>query len=326
MSVIDVRGLTKTYRTKVRDPGRGAVSNFFSPLSKEIHAVKGISFSVEKGETVALIGPNGAGKSTTLKMLTGILHPTAGQARVLDLSPQENRIALVRRIGAVFGQRSQLSYNLPLTETFTLYTKIYQLNLQKAKQTIAKLIETFALSEFLDQPVRRLSLGQRMRAEVAASLIHEPEVVFLDEPSIGLDVLAKRALRENLLDVNKNFGTTIILTSHDAGDVESICARTIMINHGVIVFDGKTEDLRREHLQKKRIRVVHDGERVVLPETPGVTVMTNQDGVLVFELDQSKTPVRAVIAKLLDTYSIDDISIEDPPLEEVIGELYASHE
>lgn len=308
MADIEVTNLTKTYTVKVVDPSRGKVSNFFKPLYKQVHAVQGINFSVEKGETVALIGPNGAGKSTTLKMLTGILHPTSGSARVLGLSPQDDRIALVRKIGAVFGQRSQLSYNLPLTDTFDLYTKVYRLDPARAAQTIARLVRAFALDEFLDRPVRKLSLGQRMRAEVAASLIHEPEIIFLDEPSIGLDVLAKRALRENLISVNKEFGTTIILTSHDAGDVEAVCARTVVVNHGSIIFDGATDDLKRQYLKKKVVTIVHShgSERLVI--------------------DTSVTPVAEVLRDKLASLEVEDISVEDPPLEEVIGAMYMKHD
>jgi ABC-2 type transport system ATP-binding protein len=259
-------------------------------------------------------------------MLTGILHPTAGSATVLGLSPQENRIALVKKIGAVFGQRSQLSYNLPLTDTFELYTKVYDIPTKRATATIDRLIHTFGLQEFLDQPVRKLSLGQRMRAEVAASLIHEPEIIFLDEPSIGLDVLAKRALRENLTAVNKEFNTTIVLTSHDAGDIESVCERTIVVNHGSIVFDGTTSDLKREYLQKKRIRIVYNGTTDKAPTLAGAVCMHHGNGVAVFELDQSTTPVKEALRTLLAHYDVADIAIEDPPLEEVIGALYTAHE
>lgn len=323
MSVIEVKDLTKTYSVKVADPARSTISNFFSAKYKSIHAVAGITFSVEKGETLALIGPNGAGKSTTLKMLTGILHPTSGRVSVLGLSPQANRIALVKRIGAVFGQRSQLSYNLPLTDTFTLYTKVYGLERVRARSTIDRLIHTFSLQDFLDQPVRRLSLGQRMRAEVAASLIHEPEIIFLDEPSIGLDVLAKRALRENLTAANHEFGTTIVLTSHDAGDIESVCARTLVVNHGSIIFDGATDELKRRHLRLKRVRIVHDADKSGLSFPEGVTVLGDSGGVLNLDVNTDILPVSKVLTSVLDL-SVDDISIEDPPLEEVIGRLYAS--
>lgn len=303
--MIEVKELSKQYQVKTRDPARGAISNFFSPVVKHIVAVDAVSFSVERGETVAFIGPNGAGKSTTIKMLTGILHPTSGTASVLGLSPQENRIEMVKRIGAVFGQRSQLAYNLPLTDTFALLARVYEIPPIKARAQAARLIEVFDLAAFVDHPVRQLSLGQRMRAEVAASLLHEPEIVFLDEPSIGLDVVAKRALRENLVQANKEYGTTIFLTSHDAGDVESVCARTIVVNHGSLVFDGATNDLKRQYLKRKVVTIVHAGgtERV--------------------EIDTEKTAIADVLSKVLREYAVEDIAVEGPPLEEVIREIYS---
>lgn len=304
MFAIEVKDLRKEYTFKARNPNKGWVGNFFAPDTKTVVAVNDVSFTINPGETVAFIGPNGAGKSTTIKMLTGILHPTSGSVRVLGLSPQDDRIALVSRIGAVFGQRSQLLFNLPITDTFDLVAKVYEIDKIAAKKQKDTLIELFDLSKFLDQPVRKLSLGQRMRAEVATSLLHMPEILFLDEPSIGLDVVAKLSLRQNLTRTNQELGTTIFLTSHDAGDIESVCARTIVVNTGSIVYDGATADLKRQYLKRKVVTVHHAGgtERV--------------------EVDTTETPIADVLTKMLKEFDVDDIAVEDPPLEEVISDIY----
>lgn len=305
MSAIKVAELEKTYTFPVPNPARSWVGNFFTPDKKTVSAVRQISFSVSEGETVAFIGPNGAGKSTTIKMLVGILHPTHGDVHVLGLSPQTERIQLARRIGAVFGQRSQLAYNLPLTDTLDLLRHVYDIPVSDYIRERESLVSLFSLGEFLDQPVRKLSLGQRMRAEIAASLIHRPEIIFLDEPSIGLDVVAKRALRNALKEVNRERGTTIFLTSHDAGDIEHVCERTIVINHGALVFDGKTAELKRTYLKKKVVTIHHSG------------------GTEHIEVDAAESSIAAVLKDKLATLDIEDITVEDPPLEEVIGEMYA---
>ncbi|MEK7531016.1 MAG: ATP-binding cassette domain-containing protein, partial [Patescibacteria group bacterium] len=322
MPAIAVELLKKEFTFSVRSPQKGLLGNFFTPDIKSVTAVDSISFSINKGETVAFIGPNGAGKSTTIKMLTGILHPTAGEIAVLGLSPQRERKQLALKIGSVFGQRSQLVFNLPLTDSFDLLAAVYQVPRDVYAKQSTKLIEAFQLAEFLDQPVRKLSLGQRMRAEVAASFIHNPEIVFLDEPTIGLDVVAKRSLRETLKDINGEFGTTIFLTSHDAGDIESVCKRTIVVNHGSIAYDGTTDDLSKKYLKKKVIRIIHDGESVPLENIPkDARVEKNMDGELLIEIDTESLNIARVLSGLMAGVTISDISIEDPPLEEVIGEL-----
>jgi len=246
LHVIEVEGLTKVFSFAIKNPRYGAWRNFFHPDKKTITAVDNLSLSVAQGETLAFIGPNGAGKSTCIKMLTGILYPTQGKVSVLGLDPQAQRRQLSYRIGTVFGQRSQLMFNLPVRDSLELFGTIYELSAVDIRTRIKDLSEHFALDEFLDQPVRKLSLGQRMRAEVAVSLIHHPDIIFLDEPTIGLDIVAKHALREVLGELNTKQGTTIFLTSHDAGDIEALCARTVIINHGKIVLDIPTEKLQRQ--------------------------------------------------------------------------------
>ena len=210
-------------------------------------AVNGLSFTINQGESVAFIGPNGAGKSTTIKMLTGILHPTSGEIKVLGFSPQNNRRKVVGQIGTVFGQRSQLLPNLPAIDTFRLFGYMYGLSKDHTKKRIEELREELNLNDFIEQPIRTLSLGQRMRVEIACALIHNPKILFLDEPSIGLDILAKQSLRETLLKLREDHNVTIFLTSHDVGDIDAICERTIIVNHGTIVVDKPTSELRDLH-------------------------------------------------------------------------------
>ncbi len=323
MSVIKTVNLRKEFTFSVRNPNKGWLGNFFTLDTKNDTAVDSIVLSIDACETVAFIGPNGAGKSTTIKMLTGILHPTAGTIDVLGFNPQKDRKSLALQIGTVFGQRSQLVFNLPLTDSFDLLAAVYSVPRDVYRLQTAKLIEAFGLEEFLDQPVRKLSLGQRMRAEVAASLIHNPRVVFLDVPTIGLDVVAKRALRETLKSINKELGTTIFLTSHDAGDIESVCERTIVVNHGAVVFDGTTRDLSKKYLKKKVIRLIHDGD--VVPESnipSNARVSNNAEGELEIEVDTEALDISRVLSVLMAGINVVDIAIEDPPLEEVIRELY----
>lgn len=218
-------------------------------------AVDNISLFIAQGEAVALIGPNGAGKSTTIKMLTGILYPTSGEISVLGLSPQKNRKEVVRQIGAVFGQRSALLPNLPLSDTLNLFGVMYGMSKSEIKERIEYLETQLDMKSFHDQPIRTLSLGQRMRVEIACALVHNPKILFLDEPSIGLDIIAKQALREMLLYLRKEHNMTIFLTSHDVGDIEAICDRTIIVNHGKIVVDEPTSELHKLIDQEKHVEV-----------------------------------------------------------------------
>jgi len=322
--VVEIENLTKIFTFSVKNPDKGFLANLFSPQTKSIIAVDDISFSIEEGETLAFIGPNGAGKSTTIKILTGILYPTSGHVRVLGLNPQKNRKQLALNIGTVFGQRSQLLFNLPLTESFELFSKVYELDRETYKVQRDKLIELFDLNEFITQPVRKLSLGQRMRAEVAVALLHQPPIIFLDEPTIGLDVVAKRKLRENLKAINQEFKTTIFLTSHDAGDIESICDRTIVVNHGKIIFDGSTSNLRREYLDKKVIRIDlgDDNDEALDLKRDGIKAQRNNKHEAIFEVDTKQTSIDDVLKDVISGKSIEDITIEDPPLEEIIGRIY----
>ena len=312
-AVVEIDNLRKTF---VLRSGWGRAR-----VRREVPAVDGVSLSVPAGQAVAFIGPNGAGKSTTIKMLTGILHPTSGGARVLGLTPWQERRRLVHQIGAVFGQRSQLWYHLPPRDTFDLLARIYNVDRAQYARRRDTLIERFGLASFLDIPVRKLSLGQRMRAEVAASLLHAPRVLFLDEPTIGLDVIARQELRDLISEWNRDEGLTVFLTSHDAGDVERVARRVIVINHGRVVLDDKVSALRREYLGSKVLGVkFHEPPAPI--ELPGVVTLKASEYGLKLQVDTRVTPIERVVAAVLAAAPVADIAIEDPPLEDVIAHIY----
>ncbi len=322
---IVVSGVRKTFEFKTHKGLHG----FLHPETTEVKAVDDVSFEVMRGESLAFIGPNGAGKSTTIKMLTGILQPSAGKVSVLGMTPLQQRRELAVHIGTVFGQRSQLIFNLPLTESFKLTAKMYRVPDNAVRKRITNLIAQFDLAGFIEQPVRKLSLGQRMRAEVANALIHNPEIIFLDEPTIGLDIVAKRALREVIKGVNREQGTTVFLTSHDVGDIEEVCERTMIVNHGKIVLDAKTADLKKNYLRSKAVSVVPTAEWQEAgsddwserAQTLGF-VPTAKDGRLLFAVDSHGSKLNDFLGELLKRVPVADITIEDTPLEDIIHELY----
>jgi len=290
----------------------------------QVTAVDGITLDVPAGQSVAFIGPNGAGKSTTIKILTGILHPSSGHVKVLGLTPWVERRKLAQHIGAVFGQRSQLWYHLPPADTFELIARIYSLERDAYRQTRDALVDRFALGPFMDTPVRKLSLGQRMRAEVAASLLHRPKVLFLDEPTIGLDAVARQELRDLVREWNSREGATIFLTSHDAGDIEHVAARVVVINHGRVIVDGPVAEVRRRYVSTRIVRAqFHELPRQV--DVPGSVMRSQSAYEWVMEIDVSVTPVQEAIALLLQAAPIADIAVEDPPLERVITRIYKEH-
>lgn len=240
--IIDVRDLNKTFSVKLKEGGlKGSIKSIIKPKYKQIEAVNNISFDVEEGEMIAFIGPNGAGKSTTIKMLTGILHPDSGEIRVNNINPTKDRKKLSYQIGTVFGQKEQLWTHLTPYDNFKFFGAIYDIPKKEIDSRIQELIETFELQEFIDTPVRNLSLGQRIRCEIVASLIHKPKILFLDEPTIGLDPVVKENIRNLIKSMNEAFNTTVFLTSHDIADIERLCERMIIINHGKIVLDEKIE-------------------------------------------------------------------------------------
>ena len=319
-AVITVKSLSKAYRYARR---RGGFFESFSPEHVTVEAVAGVDFEIPAGERVAIIGPNGAGKSTTLKMLSGILEPSSGEASVLGLTPWKQRKALAYRIGVVFGQRSQLWGELPARESFALLRHIYDQEAAPFAKRLGELTERFALTDLLDQPVHRMSLGQRMRCEITASLLHGPNLLFLDEPTIGLDVTAKAAIRDFIREHARDHGQTVLLTSHDTRDIELVCDRVIVVNQGRIVVDQPTDQLRRRFLGRKIITFQSAGQGVSL-NLPGVTRRPSEAHATILEVDTKLTRVEQVIAAALADGGIEDVTIEDPPMEEVIAEIYAS--
>ncbi len=285
-------------------------------------AVDGISFTIERGSMVGYVGPNGAGKSTTVKMLTGILVPSAGRLRVAGLDPPRQRIELARRIGVVFGQRSQLWWDLPLADSFELLRHIYRVPERRHRENLDRFAETLGLAEFIATPVRQLSLGQRMRGELTAALLHDPEIVFLDEPTIGLDVVAKAAVREFLSEVNRERGVTVLLTTHDLADIERLCSRLLIIDHGRLIWDGGLDELKRRYGQERTM--VIDLEEPAPPlDVPGARVV-RVDGPrqwLAFRRDE--TSAAELTAAVAARARLIDLAIEETDIEEIVRRIYA---
>jgi ABC-2 type transport system ATP-binding protein len=302
------------------------VQALFHPEWQTVQAVKGISLELDEGELLAFIGPNGAGKSTTIKMLTGILFPSSGEADVLGFVPWKQRRDLAYHIGSVFGQKPQLWYHLPPIDTFELFAHIYELDRTAFEKRQKFLVEALGIGEWLHTPVRKLSLGQRMRCEIAASLLHAPRLLFLDEPTIGLDVVAKQQLREAIKTLHDEENLTIFLTSHDAGDVESLCKRVIVINHGQVIFDDRTSALKRRFLRRKIIGVRFGQPISDTFELENTTILKRGTWGVKIELDTHIRPVENLIAALMAYAPIVDLTVEDPPMEEIIAEIYQAED
>lgn len=328
--VIEVHALSKTFKRPRKSKSLVARLNPFAGDVETMTALESLDLVVKRGESVAFIGPNGAGKSTTIKMLTGILHPTSGEAKVLGLVPWKDRVELSYRIGSVFGQKSQLWLHLPPADTFELLSRVYELDREKFRRRRDELVELFEIGAYIDVPVRKLSLGQRMRCEIAASLLHEPEILFLDEPTIGLDPVAKASIRDLIRRANREAGVTVFLTSHDAGDIESLCKRTVIVNRGTVVFDGATNSLRREVLGRKEIDLKLRSEALGLAESsaighelPGVKVLKAKGYGLKLSVDTAQIGIDRVVGELLRRYDVEDIMIASAPLEEIIARIYS---
>jgi len=327
MPAIQVTNLQKTFQTKRKAAGmRGSLRALVRPEYSSVEAVHGLSFQMEAGELLGFIGPNGAGKSTTIKMLTGILFPTGGDARVLDYIPWKQRRELAYHIGTVFGQRPQLWYHLPAVDTFELFGKIYEMDDRETKMRISVLSERFEIGDLLETPVRKLSLGQRMRCEVAASLLHRPKLLLLDEPSIGLDVVAKQRIRDSIRDMAMDEKVGVLLTSHDAGDLEALCKRVIIINHGQIVYEDKVSNLKRRFLTSKLVEVRYADEVSKKFSLDGADVLKVGRYGVKLQFDTRTTPVDKVMTMLSSRGQVVDINISDPPLEGIIAKIYEKNE
>jgi ABC-2 type transport system ATP-binding protein len=320
---IEVDRLSKTFRTKVRPEGLAAsFMSVFAPEYRTIEAVRGVSFAVDEGEIVAFLGPNGAGKSTTIKMLTGILRPTSGRASVLGLDPSRQRTALARSVGAVFGQRSQLWFHLPPSDSFRLLGAVYEIESGELAARKAELVERFGIAGYMDVPVRKLSLGERVRCEIAASLLHRPRVLFLDEPTIGLDIVVRREVRALLSEIAARDKATVFVTSHDVGDIERVCKRAIIIHHGGVVVDESMKELRHRSLSRKYIGVKY--ARPVDLDLPGLAPVKRTPTAASFVVDTARHRLEDVLRALVGRGELEDLTVEDESLEEIIAGIYRS--
>ncbi|MFJ3382341.1 ATP-binding cassette domain-containing protein [Curtobacterium sp. NPDC090217] len=329
MSLIVADNLVKEFSRPVRVQGAlSGLRNLFTTKTITNRAVDGVSLSIEPGEIVGYLGPNGAGKSTTIKMLTGVLVPTSGEVRVNGIVPWKDRSANARTIGAVFGQRTQLWFDLPLRDSFDVLAKLYGVAPSAYKRTLDEFVDLLDLGSFIDRPVRTLSLGQRMRGDLVAAMLHEPPVLYLDEPTVGLDVVAKARIRDFVRERNRAAGTTIMLTTHDIGDVEQLCRRVVIIDDGRILFDGEIDALRRAYLPHRTLRV-----ELSEPEprdwwVDGVErVGTHEHGdahLLDLRFDPAEVSTSAAIARTTAALPVADLTVREPELEDVITEIYTA--
>ncbi len=318
-AAIQVRELVKTYRVHERDAGlRAAVRSLFRRRTRAINAVAEITFTVAPGEIVGFLGPNGAGKTTTLKMLSGLLHPTRGQAHVLGYTPYQRRREFLRDITLVMGQRNQLVWDIPASDSFELNRVVYRIPRPEFEASLAELTELLDLESLIRKPVRNLSLGERMKCEIAGALLHRPRVLFLDEPTIGLDVTAQRRIRQFIGEYNRRHGATVLLTSHYMADVEALCRRVIVIHHGQILFDGLLSDLVNRFAAHKTIVVQLANGREDLSRFGQVVSASGAQVSL--RVPKAETPRVAGI--ILAEYPVTDLSVEDPPIEDVIEQVF----
>lgn len=324
MTMITARHLQKEFKTPVVREGRfSGLRTLFSReyLSKE--AVRDISFDIGKGEFVGYIGPNGAGKSTTIKMLTGILHPTSGEVLLGGMNPHQERRRTVGRLGVVFGQRSQLWWDLPVKDSYDILAEMYGVRPEDKKRRLGQFAELLDLESFWSTPVRKLSLGQRMRADLAASMLHDPELLFLDEPTIGLDVNAKRNIRQFLRTLNEEFGKTILLTTHDMDDIEQLCSRVMVINHGQLTYDGSIPSLRETIGLPTLIRVTYRGS-FHMPDTISSAIqITGAEGqVVTVEVNRKEWSTMDILKQLEQWGEIEDVEMKEPDFEDIIHRVY----
>jgi len=320
MKAIEVSNLSKTFKVKTKKRGFwNGLKSMLKPTYRIINAVDGIGFSVDKGEMVAFIGPNGAGKSTCIKMMSGILYPDGGTINVLGMDPVRDRRKLAYRIGTVFGQKEQLWIHLSPYDNFMFFGTIYDIEGDLEKR-IDELATLFEITDFINTPVKSLSLGQRIRAEIVASLLHKPDILFLDEPTIGLDPVVKNSIRKLIKKMNKELNTTVFLTSHDIGDIEKLCKRVIIINKGSIVRDDKMSNLKYKYFDKKIVNVKLS-EKIPLEHIDGVKILKDRNTNVKFEIDTKVANIMDVLSNL-DSEKILDIDFANVPLEEVISEIY----
>ncbi len=322
MSQIIVENLIKHFRVAERSPGLlGALRGVVSRRYHTVDALDGVSFSIEPGELVGYIGPNGAGKSTTIKIISGILVPDSGRCEIMGRIPWEDRKAHVGRIGVVFGQRTQLWWDLPVIESFDLLRDIYRVPRSDYIRNRDEFIAVLGLESLLDTPVRQLSLGQRMRCDLAAALLHSPSILFLDEPTIGLDAVSKLAFREFIRRFNRERGITVIITTHDMDDIEALCERVIVINSGRILSDGPLEELRRR-ITRERLLVVHLLDESAAISDPDAVVKRREGDRVQLGFDPDKVSAAALISRVTAAHPVRDLFVENPPIEEIVARIY----
>jgi ABC-2 type transport system ATP-binding protein len=319
MPIIEAQGLSKTYRVFQKKEGvLGAIRSLFHREYKEVRAVDGVDITIEPGEMVAFLGPNGAGKTTTLKMLSGLIFPTSGSARVLDFVPWDRQDTFRRQFALVMGQKNQLWWDLPAADSFALHREIYSLPMQQFTQTLGELTELFEVQDLTRQPVRELSLGERMKMELIAALLHQPKLLLLDEPTIGLDVVAQVKIQKCLKEYNAVRGVTMLLTSHYMRDVEALCKRVLVITHGKVVYDGALAGITEQFGRTKLVKVQFD----VPPENlERFGDVTRQEGPVV-DLKVDRLQVPEVLHAILEDYTVIDMSVQDPPLDQVIARVF----
>lgn len=321
--VIEVKNLSKTFWVKDKEEGLlGSLKSFFSNKKREIKAVKSINFNIDSGEMIGFIGPNGAGKTTTLKMLSGILYPTKGEIKVLGFNPFERKHEFLKKISLVMGQKNQLLWDLPAIDTFNLNREVYEISKNEFKDTLEELIEIFEIKDILNQQVRKLSLGQRMKCELVASILHTPKILFLDEPTIGLDILIQKKLREFIKKYNKKFGTTVILTSHYMDDVKEIAKRIIIINEGNIVFDDSIGELSHKFANYKLLSLTLNKEVNLSDLKIFGEVNYNFPNL---EIKVSPDEIADITSQTLKLLDVDDIDISEPKLEDIVSKIFESN-
>jgi ABC-2 type transport system ATP-binding protein len=329
-TIIKAKNLEKIYQVPIKDKKKGffqGLKNIFSKEYTNKIALKDVSFEIEKGEIIGYIGPNGAGKSTTIKILTGIITPSKGTCKVLGFNPHEDRYNYTKNIGVVFGQRRLLQYDVAVIESFKLYKEIYEMSQKDFEERLQYFNKILNLDKYLHIPVRKLSLGERMRCEIAASLLHKPKIVFLDEPTIGLDAVAKEEIREFLKEINKKDNTTIILTTHDMDDIEELCDRVIVIDEGTLIYDGSLSELQKKSIihktievQFKKINSQKDYE--YLKNHKGIEIIDEKTNFLKIKVEFKDYKITNVVRDLLEILDVIDISVHEPRLEYIIKEIY----
>jgi len=327
MSVIEVSSLSKSFRQAVKEPGlKGSIKHLFTQNYRTKNAVDGIDLRIEEGDSVAYVGPNGAGKSTTIKMLSGILVPTGGSIKGNGIVPHQERMRHAKQIGVVFGQRTQLWWDLPVRESFSLLKDIYEIPDSEYKRNMERFRDLLSLDDFMDQPARKISLGQRMRADLAAALLHSPPIIFLDEPTIGLDINVKARIREFIKEVNREKGSTILLTTHDLEDIKDICRRLVVIDKGRIIYDGSLEKVTDAFAKERKIyfQISEPAPALLesLSQMPDVSLEVQEDTRFSVAFNRFKHSAGQIAAHVMERAEVADFRIDEPSIDHIIRKLY----